>query len=1277
MRFRLRPDEERRMLERWGLTIQPLTPLLKESGSEFEKDVVEQIQRGGERVIDLGDNDMTETSAWLTRASEPVILYQPSLAAPLGEYDCHGRADVIRLSRNRQGTLDVLVADIKASRHERMEHRLQVATYAFMLRNMAQESGVKIGLLRGSVLSLDEGQVPVLDADTPSFDLDIYLSILDHLAVGPDSVVDRVASLRFDQISYHLGYKCDGCFYNAICMYDSAERLDLSLVPYISAVEKRVLQAAGISTLPELAGLMTLPASGSGERELLVASGKENTVTALSGQWPVGPNLPLLVQRARRALKRFDPSIDSRSYLYGAGFGTLPSEEDHPELVKVFLDAQDDYLLDRVYMISALVTGPHGSRSIVHCVDSPPSEKSERELLMSWVLEVVGALSAVAASSSAPVHLYCYNRYDQQVLLEALKRHLEQIAGLPAFFDLMTQTPALTQPIISFLSDEIKERFNLGAICVPLHDAARILGFNWDDGSHPFYSLFRARLFDNRRDMMRKPDGRLVRADRTTSKEDPSRITIEAASRFNSQIPLEYAYAAWGALPTVLEDDRTLEPFRTVSLDDLKAFAAHRTRALAHIESRFQRKARWVPKPPLDLPALASSPASTASLEQSLEEFLYMEHHASLQGKILNYSLPIERRAQTGLALLIRFQQSTSKGFRFGIDFAMMGLDPVVTMNAFRMKEGDWVVINAVEPSVSAGKIKNGRLATIETLGPNWIELKLLGVTYFGSRFRYPHDNKLEPEHGALYTLDQMADELNSDKALEALHHADTNILYKWLLKAPSTRAVAPATKKYFEQFAGLVDTLEGKHRPTGRQREVITERLANPLFIVQGPPGTGKSQTLSWAVLARVAGALHDKGSCRVAVCCKTHNAVNIVLEAIAIKLQKLKGFPTPLTRGLETLQVYKLVNDDEEYLAVGVRPMNAYGLRGKPLEDLLQRPVVVIGGTPGGLYNLGKYRSAGGRQVDWTEKPFDLLVIDEASQMSLPEGILASSFLKPTGTEIVVGDHRQMPPIIAHTWEDEQKRTATSNRPYLSLFESLVERGIPRVGLDESFRLHETIADFLRDNIYNLDGIRFFSKRKELLTQPPRVDPFVQLALDPAYPIVVIEHGEVGSQQYNETEVCLIEPIIEVCANNLRLDGKDGIGVVVPHRAQKAMLRARFPDLAVLDSIDTVERFQGGERDVIIVSATASDPDYVLAEADFLLNLNRLNVALSRPRKKLIVVASRSVVQLLTSDLDIFGNAVIWKRLYYYWASDRLWEGIRCGVPVQLKGKPAARAK
>lgn len=92
-----------------------------------------------------------------------------------------------------------------------------------------------------------------------------------------------------------------------------------------------------------------------------------------------------------------------------------------------------------------------------------------------------------------------------------------------------------------------------------------------------------------------------------------------------------------------------------------------------------------------------------------------------------------------------------------------------------------------------------------------------------------------------------------------------------------------------------------------------------------------------------------------------------------------------------------------------------------------------------------------------------------------------------------------------------------------------------------------------------------------------------------------------------------------------------------------------------------------------MIIVSATASDPDYVRNEADFLLNLNRLNVAISRPRKKLIVIASRSIVDLLTSDLDIFENAVIWKRLYHHYTQETLYQGTINGYQVTVRGRKA----
>jgi superfamily I DNA and/or RNA helicase len=85
--------------------------------------------------------------------------------------------------------------------------------------------------------------------------------------------------------------------------------------------------------------------------------------------------------------------------------------------------------------------------------------------------------------------------------------------------------------------------------------------------------------------------------------------------------------------------------------------------------------------------------------------------------------------------------------------------------------------------------------------------------------------------------------------------------------------------------------------------------------------------------------------------------------------------------------------------------------------------------------------------------------------------------------------------------------------------------------------------------------------------------------------------------------------------------------LGIVVPHRAQKALLAARMPELA--GAIDTVERFQGGERELIIVSATVSDREYAQSESSFLLDPRRLTVAISRPKRKLIILASRTVLR------------------------------------------------
>jgi superfamily I DNA and/or RNA helicase len=292
-----------------------------------------------------------------------------------------------------------------------------------------------------------------------------------------------------------------------------------------------------------------------------------------------------------------------------------------------------------------------------------------------------------------------------------------------------------------------------------------------------------------------------------------------------------------------------------------------------------------------------------------------------------------------------------------------------------------------------------------------------------------------------------------------------------------------------------------------------------------------------------------------------------------------------------------------------------------------------------------------------------------------------MAALLLKQDGQLIVVGDHRQMPPIVKHDWDTESRRTFSDYQAYESLFDTLRLQQPPMIQFAESFRLHEAMAEFLREEVYRHDGIAFHSKRRDLLPDHPIEDDLVAAVLRPEYPLVVIVHDEADSQVRNPFEQALIEPILRTLADPARhgLDAKDGLGIVVPHRAQRAALRQSFPQLCIIDptsglpvrsAIDTVERFQGGERMLILVSATESDRAYLMASSEFLLDPRRLTVALSRAKRKMILVASRSIFSLFSTNEETFINSLLWKNLLIRTCSTLLWEGERSGTKVAVCG-------
>ena len=108
-----------------------------------------------------------------------------------------------------------------------------------------------------------------------------------------------------------------------------------------------------------------------------------------------------------------------------------------------------------------------------------------------------------------------------------------------------------------------------------------------------------------------------------------------------------------------------------------------------------------------------------------------------------------------------------------------------------------------------------------------------------------------------------------------------------------------------------------------------------------------------------------------------------------------------------------------------------------------------------------------------------------------------------------------------------------------------------------------------------------------------------------------------------------------------------QSGVGVVTPHRAQQGLIVTRLLSVigatgqlaeAIRDAVDTVERFQGQQRDIIIASYTLGDPDQIAEEDEFLLSLNRFNVIASRARAKLIVLVSQDVLNHLAREIEVF---------------------------------------
>lgn len=1250
LHFKLHENTATALRERYNAHARPLSRLLKQAGQRFEDEVIATL-RAKHTVHDLVERGMDGTiEALRTVGRDPVVLYQAALEGTLGDCSAAGRADLIEVVRDKHGQLHVLIADIKASREERLEHRVQVATYALLLEAACRSADLPLQRIVGAVVHRTADAFETLHDRSLHFDLAEYQNLVQSLVTGACAPIQRAAAATLDELPFAFNARCDGCPFDTICLPHAAERADIALIPDINRAARSALIAHEIHDLHALAALKTPNERG----QLQVAPDHADRVALLMRDPVLAPQLDHVLARAHAVLRRLDPTAATPPRLPDQPFAPLPDLVQRPHTLQLFLDFQADDVTGLVYLAAGLLRGQNGEHSITRMTDAAPTSALEAALLHEWAESMERAIRELALDDAPPLHILVYDRRAQRIALEACARHEHSRALLGVLVTWLQEQPQIERATCAPLREVIGQQRNLKLTCDSLYAVANEVWageqrWDWKTPLHDFPRLFRAGMFDSIQRFVRDAGGL-----RVATPVDSNVLRIEAASRFSSQIPTEYAYATW-------EMDAKF-PTRA----DLLAFAEHRLRALVHIEKACSRRDRKLDVPLLPLQQLPSA-AGPRDLQSALITFMELEHAATLADLLAHCRLPIARRVLTGRTALLEAIAVSEANERPQLARFRFASLPGAGFVQPRFKVGDWAVLNEADDARGPWEIIRGRLVIISAMNEETIEVELTSLSAAGE-FKFTHDSKLHVQARCRYTLDEMADDLLGDKIRAALDHLQTNPLARWL-EHGSAANTQPASDD--RSLADVTETLLatlGAARPTTAQQRVIAGDAAAPLKLVQGPPGSGKSRTLGLAVVARLLAAARENRALRVAVTAKTHSAVQVALDSIARAWSAWEQTTAHLPLTLTDLPIVKLGGSSVSQRGTGVRwadPRKG----AKELRALLAN-ACVIGGTPGGLSALLETTQ---RKTRW-EGLFDLLLIDEASQMGLPEGLLAASAVHENGQLIIVGDHRQMPPIIAHTWEAAAGSLATW-QPHRSLFKWLLDAHAPVVALEESFRLHRDQAAFLQQAIYRHDQIMFHSRRTDLLPPHSFHDPFVHAALRHDVPIVVIEHEERGSRQQNEFEAELVAELVRACWE-LGLDGRDGIGVVVPHRAQKATLRTRLPELAEADSIDTVERFQGGERDVIIVACTASDPDFVMAEAEFLMDPQRLNVALSRARKKLIVVASASVFGALPIDLPIFERAALWKRLRSYAAPHPLWGGALHNISVQVMGPSAKSA-
>jgi hypothetical protein len=416
---------------------------------------------------------------------------------------------------------------------------------------------------------------------------------------------------------------------------------------------------------------------------------------------------------------------------------------------------------------------------------------------------------------------------------------------------------------------------------------------------------------------------------------------------------------------------------------------------------------------------------------------------------------------------------------------------------------------------------------------------------------------------------------------------------------------------------------LAAAHAMTPSQLEALRGTTGRRLQLVWGPPGTGKTHFLALALLCLTEAHRQAGLPLRVLISAFTHAAIENVLRKLDELQAELGVVAGPLALG----KLAGIRGDAGEVIdEVGKKGGDGW---------LAERDHAILGGTVWALRRL-------------EPETADIVVLDEASQLRVPESAIAVRRLARDGRVLVAGDDRQLPPIVQGAYPDPEPGEPLLHR---SIFEALRAADPDErytATLLENFRMNATLCRYPADQVYvPAYGPASAAVAQRRLALGGDSGDWTDLLLDPEHPLVVCVLDGVQATAENIVEAALVGDVVTDLRGRLLDAGghpygddpggdsafwTDGLFIVCPHHAQiRAINRALHERRTWYDPpfVDTVDKMQGQERDAVIVSYGVSDVEYALNEKEFIYSLNRLNVAITRARAKTILFLPRPLLE------------------------------------------------